>query len=61
MSFWDAGTHMSKKEWAVSCRRVMNRLKSLRTELDANAAMKTELNAPVQKPQRRAGRTVRTR
>jgi hypothetical protein len=61
MNFWDAGTHMSKKEWAVACRRVMNRLKSLRTELDANAAMKTELGAPARKPQRRAARTTRTR
>jgi hypothetical protein len=61
MSFWDAGTHMSKKEWAVSCRRVMNRLKSLRTELDANAALKAELGAPAQKPQRRAARTNRAR
>jgi hypothetical protein len=39
----------------------MNRLKSLRTELDANAAMKTELSAPAQKPQRRAARTIRAR
>ncbi|MBO0765717.1 MAG: hypothetical protein J2P50_14170 [Hyphomicrobiaceae bacterium] len=68
MSFWDAATHMSKREWAGSCRRVVNRLKSLRTELDANATMKAELGTskaepskPAHKAQHRAGRTPRAR
>src|SRR5262245_42628931 len=33
MGFWDAGTHMSKREWAASCRRMMNRLQNLQSEL----------------------------
>src|SRR5262245_17197077 len=35
MGFWDAGTHMSKGEWAVACRRVEDRLAKLRSELNA--------------------------
>jgi hypothetical protein len=34
MGFWDAGTHMNKKEWAAACRRVTNRLESLRQEIN---------------------------
>jgi hypothetical protein len=51
MSFWDAGTHMSKREWAASCRRVMQRLQSIQSELtgktepSAAAVMKSELGA----------------
>jgi hypothetical protein len=26
MQMWDAGTHMTKQEWARTCRRVQNRL-----------------------------------
>jgi hypothetical protein len=49
MGFWDAGTHMNKKEWAASCRRVINRLQSLksvlttRAEPPAAAVMQSEL------------------
>jgi hypothetical protein len=35
MGFWDAGTHMSKREWAAACRRVEDRLAKLRSELNA--------------------------
>jgi hypothetical protein len=34
MSFWDAGTHMTKREWAAACRRTENRLQTLRSALD---------------------------
>jgi hypothetical protein len=47
MGFWDAGTHMNKKEWSASCRRMINRLQSL----------KSELSTPSGKPQRRVART----
>jgi hypothetical protein len=40
MGFWDAGTHMSKQEWAGACRRVQNRLQNL---------MRAEPNTPDQK------------
>jgi hypothetical protein len=33
MGFWDAQTHMTKREWAASCRRVENRLQNLKSEL----------------------------
>jgi hypothetical protein len=26
---WDRGTHMTKKEWSVTCRRVQNRIQQL--------------------------------
>jgi hypothetical protein len=26
---WDRGTHMSKREWSQTCRRVQNRLRQL--------------------------------
>jgi hypothetical protein len=29
MGFWDAGTHMSKREWRTACQRVQNRLEDL--------------------------------
>ena len=35
MGFWDAGTHMSKREWAAACRRTEARLQSLQSELNA--------------------------
>jgi hypothetical protein len=28
-SMWDLGTHMTKRDWARTCRRVQNRLQSL--------------------------------
>jgi hypothetical protein len=28
-SMWDRGTHMTKRDWARTCRRVQNRLQSL--------------------------------
>jgi hypothetical protein len=37
MGFWDAGTHMSKREWAAACRRTENRLQNLKSELDKAA------------------------
>ena len=54
--FWDAGTHMSKREWAASCRRVQNRLESLKSELttaatkepSAEQVMKSELGTTAQ-------------
>jgi hypothetical protein len=33
MGFWDAQTHMTKREWAAACRRTENRLKELQSEL----------------------------
>ncbi len=38
MGFWDAGTHMTKREWAVACRRVENRLQGLRKELETSSS-----------------------
>ncbi|HEX6001391.1 MAG TPA: hypothetical protein VFZ16_18645 [Hyphomicrobiaceae bacterium] len=38
MGFWDAGTHMSKREWAAACRRVENRLQGLRKELETSSS-----------------------
>jgi hypothetical protein len=57
MGFWDAGTHMSKKEWAASCRRTLNRLEKLKTAPSADAVLKLELSTPAAKPQRRVART----
>jgi hypothetical protein len=34
MGFWDAGTHMTKQQWAAACRRVENRLQTLKSALD---------------------------
>jgi hypothetical protein len=31
-SMWDRGTHMTKQDWARTCRRVQNRLQSLDTK-----------------------------
>jgi hypothetical protein len=28
-SMWDRGTHMTKRDWSRTCRRVQNRLQSL--------------------------------
>lgn len=37
LNIWDAGTHMSKSEWARACKRVENRLDTLQREaVDAN-------------------------
>jgi hypothetical protein len=32
MKLWDKGTHMSKQEWARTCRRIQTRLDNLRIE-----------------------------
>ncbi len=32
LNIWDAGTHMSKREWAVACKRVENRLDKLQAD-----------------------------
>lgn len=37
MGFWDAGTHMSKREWLAACRRVEKRLENLKSELNSKA------------------------
>jgi hypothetical protein len=29
---WDAGTHMSRQEWANTCARIQTRLENLRVE-----------------------------
>jgi hypothetical protein len=31
VKLWDRGTHMTKQEWARTCRRVENRLNNLKT------------------------------
>ena len=36
LNIWDAGTHMSKREWSTACKRVENRLDKL--QVDAQAA-----------------------
>ena len=38
---WDAGTHMSKKEWRVACQRVQSRLDSLERTARENGVKKT--------------------
>ncbi|HWE20624.1 MAG TPA: hypothetical protein VG758_26190 [Hyphomicrobiaceae bacterium] len=60
MGFWDALTHMNKREWAAACRRTEKRLDSLKAELTAAAAMKSELGTPAPKSRHRAAR-ARTR
>ena len=32
MAMWDAGTHMSKREWANTCDRIQTRLDNLKIE-----------------------------
>ena len=32
IKMWDAGTHMSKQEWANTCARIQTRLENLRVE-----------------------------
>jgi hypothetical protein len=32
VKLWDAGTHMSKRDWSRTCRRVANRLENLQVE-----------------------------
>jgi hypothetical protein len=32
MKMWDAGTHMTKAEWARTCRRIQTRLESLKVD-----------------------------
>jgi hypothetical protein len=46
MGFWDAGTHMTKREWAAACRRTEARLQSLKAELDAAAGQSPGSAAP---------------
>ena len=41
LNIWDAGTHMSKAEWARACKRVENRLDTLQREaLDSNKRLR---------------------
>ncbi len=53
MGFWDAGTHMTKREWAAACRRIENRLADLRSELNA-AALRSQPGAKTTKSGQRA-------
>jgi hypothetical protein len=53
MGFWDAGTHMTKREWAAACRRIENRLADLRSELNA-AAQRSQPGARTTKIEQRA-------
>jgi hypothetical protein len=53
LNIWDAGTHMSKSEWARACKRVENRLDMLQREaVDANKRLPqrrlSERNRPSQ-------------
>ena len=32
VGLWDAGTHMSKRDWSRTCRRIENRLENLQVE-----------------------------
>jgi hypothetical protein len=32
LRIWDAATHMTRQEWATTCKRVQNRLDSVRVE-----------------------------
>ena len=32
MRLWDAGTHMSKQEWAATCKRIQSRLENLKID-----------------------------
>lgn len=32
MRLWDAGTHMSKREWSTTCARIQSRLDNLKIE-----------------------------
>jgi hypothetical protein len=41
IELWDAGTHMTKKEWRVACQRVQNRLDSLEQTARENGVKKT--------------------
>ena len=34
IAMWDAGTHMTKQEWANTCARIQTRLENLREDLD---------------------------
>jgi hypothetical protein len=51
MGFWDRETHMSKREWAVACRRTQNRLENLRSGL----------STPAQPPESKASRVSRAK
>lgn len=42
LNLWDAATHMTRAEWAATCRRIQNRL----NDITAKAA---QLNAPVRR------------
>jgi hypothetical protein len=53
MGFWDAGTHMTKREWAAACRRTENRLADLRSQLNA-AAQRSQPGARTTKIEQRA-------
>lgn len=32
MRLWDKGTHMTKQEWTVTCRRIQSRLENLKVD-----------------------------
>jgi len=57
MGFWDAGTHMTKREWAAACRRIEGRLASLRDDLE-KAAQRSQpgATAPKREPRTTASR-----
>ena len=57
MGFWDAGTHMTKREWVAACRRTEHRLTSLRDELE-KAAQRSQpgTTAPKREPRTPASR-----
>jgi hypothetical protein len=57
LGFWDAGTHMTRREWAAACRRTEDRLSSLRDEL-AKAAQGSQpgATAPKREPRTPASR-----
>jgi hypothetical protein len=56
MGFWDAGTHMTKREWAAACRRTEARLQSLKAELDAAATKSPAAPAPKARQRARTSR-----
>ena len=43
LKLWDAGTHMSKADWARTCRRVQGRLDNIKSEAGKSAARSGQL------------------
>ena len=56
MGFWDAATHMTKREWAAACRRTDDRLADLKSALDAAAQSNPGAAAPKPEPRTPAPR-----